>query len=126
MQEVASTDFYRIAVDTEKNRIYQWLKGSWTRKEDVPNFVADMQSAIRMVTGGFTMLVDLTEIKTVLVYDLWEGVMKLLVAAGISKTGDVYSDQMFTEAGTDMAARKAGFEKKNFRSRQEAEAWLDH
>ena len=125
MKEIAATDFYRICVDKSKNRIYMWFMGNLTKRDQMPTWLNDLKTAQKTLSDQFTMMDDLTGVQSILIYDLFEEGMKMLLQEGIKKTADVFGDQPFQEAGTDMSAKKTGFQKRNFKTREEADAWLD-
>ncbi|GAK60977.1 hypothetical protein U27_00875 [Candidatus Vecturithrix granuli] len=127
MQEIAKTEFYTIAVDLPKNRLYQTIKGSWVRPVKGDPYLQDFEKAAKLLKKGFTGLSDATQI-SVMSQEWTEAAQKtrqILIEAGISKAAEVLSESVILKMQVQRIFRQAGFTMKFFSNLQEAEAWLD-
>ncbi|MFH0821863.1 MAG: hypothetical protein V2B18_03875 [Pseudomonadota bacterium] len=126
MKPVASNPFYTLFVEEQKRRVYLKIIGWWFNKDDVPNWLRDLETAAKMVRPGFTILTDLTEFKGGTQQPLHVEGQKLLIKAGLSKVGEVYAQgSIVARVQVKMAAEESGMNVRQFESRSEAEAWLD-
>lgn len=125
MQTVAATDHYEIRVDKVKNRLNLTMKGSWTSTKAVPNWLDDMASALTLLSAGFTVLIDWTDVGAVLLTDYIASSHGLMTKAGVRKAARVFSVERFLNLQMDKVTEKTGFPVKWFRDVKEAEAWLE-
>ncbi len=126
MQTVASTDFYEIAVDTKENRFYVTIKGSmWTDPKKVPNWLDDVAAGLKLLSPGFTELIDWTQMVGTTLTDFFVESQKLTIKAGLRKAARLYSRESFAKLQMDTISAQTGFPVKSFFDRKAAEAWLD-
>jgi hypothetical protein len=123
---INDTKFYRISVATEKNRAYLKILGFWRNAEAVPDYLKDWAKAASMLKKGFTLLTDASEMKTHPsdVRKLHEQAQAMILKAGVSKVAEVLKDDV-AEMQLDAVAKTTQFPKRNFRTAEEAEKWLD-
>lgn len=124
--EINKTKQYTIAVSPSKNRAYLRIIGFWRDPEVVPDYIRDWTKAVSLLNKGFTLLTDASEMKThpTSVRPLHEQAQAILIKAGVSKVAEVLKDDV-AEMQLDAVAKTTQFPKKNFRSHNDAEAWLD-
>jgi predicted nuclease of restriction endonuclease-like RecB superfamily len=120
------TKFYRISVAPEKNRAYLKILGFWRNTSVVPDYLNDWTKAMSMLKQGFTLLTDASEMKTHPqdVRKLHEQAQAIILKAGVSKVAEVLKDDV-AEMQLDAVAKTTQFPKKNFKTAEEAEKWLD-
>ncbi|HEY5917855.1 MAG TPA: hypothetical protein VIU13_10660 [Chryseolinea sp.] len=124
--KINDTKFYRISVAPEKNRAYLKILGFWRNAEVVPDYLNDWTKAMSMLKKGFTLLTDASEMKTHPqdVRKLHEQAQAIILKAGVSKVAEVLKDEV-AEMQLDAVAKTTQFPKKNFKTAEEAEKWLD-
>ena len=61
-QLVTKNERYEFEVDLAKNRIYFTPTGDWDSPQDVPNYLGDIKKCIGMVSKGYTVLSDITNL----------------------------------------------------------------
>ena len=126
MQSIASTDFYSIAVDTQKNRLFVTIKGSmWTDPKKVPNWLDDVAAGLKLLSPGFTELIDWTEMIGTSLTDFFIDSQKLTIKAGLRKAARLYTRESFAKLQMDKISEKTGFPVRSFFDLKAAEAWLD-
>ena len=127
MKTVAENEYYLLAVDQFRNRIYFTIIGYWRSRTVVPKYLEDMKRATREVSKGFTILTDLTKMKAppTEVSSLHTEAQKILVAAGLSRTAEVIGRDAITKLSVDRISRESGMLKGTFSDWKEAEDWLD-
>lgn len=125
MKYVASTDFYRIEVDQERNRLFLTFRGSWIKPEQVPHYLEDHSAAVGLLSPGFTALVELREIEAMLLSDYLEESQIDAVKAGIKKAARVYGERALIKTQTDRINKRTGLRSQAFKDPKEAEEWLD-
>lgn len=125
--EIAATPFYSITADTDKNRIYFSIVGSWKSPSDVPNYMDDWKKAVKQVRRGFTVLTDMTQAKVALpeIRKLHEDAQKMVMSAGLSKVAEVYPDDAVLKMQIDRISQASSMTKQAFSDRKAAELWLD-
>ena len=123
---INDTKFYKISVSPEKNRAYLKILGFWRSAEAVPDYLKDWAKAASMLKKGFTLLTDASEMKTHPqdVRKLHEQAQAMILKAGVAKVAEVLKDDV-AEMQLDAVAKTTQFPKKNFRTAEEAEKWLD-
>ena len=127
MTEIAKTNKYSVSVDSNKNRMYLTVVGFWASPSDVPNYIDDVKKASAAVTKGFTILTDLTQMKTPApeLGPIHEQAQKSLINAGLKKTAEILSDDAIAKMVMDRYSKASGMEKMVFNNKHDAEAWLD-
>ena len=128
MDSIKITDnpAYRLDVAPARNRAYLTIIGFWRSPEAVPNYLSDWKKALSYLQKGFTLLTDASQMKThpQEVRKLHEQAQGLVLKAGVWKVAEVVKDDV-AEMQMDSVAKTTQFPKKSFKSREEAEAWLD-
>jgi hypothetical protein len=128
MQEVASTDFYRLAVDKRKKRVYNTVFGTWGERPDASRFVRDWEEVFNQITAGYTVLTDASEFR--LLSAEWAATTiktrQRLIAAGITKIAEILPENMILKMQFDTISERTDVQTKIFSNHREAEAWLDH
>lgn len=125
MKTVASTEFYTIEVDTDKNRVYFGLKSSWMDAQKLASWEKDLAAAFRLCSRGFTELIDWTDVQGIFLTESIEKAQRLAMDAGIRKAARVFSRETFAKMQMDTLTKKTSFPVKTFYDRNDAEAWLD-
>ena len=124
--KINDNKYYRISVAPEKNRAYLKILGFWRNAEVVPDYLKDWTKATSLLKKGFTLLTDASEMKTHPqdVRKLHEQAQAIILKAGVSKVAEVLKDDV-AEMQLDAVAKTTQFPKKNFRTAEHAEKWLD-
>ena len=124
--KINDTKYYTISITPEKNRAYLKIIGFWRNPEVVPDYLKDWTKATSLLSKGFTLLTDASEMKThpQELRKLHEQAQAILLKAGVSKVAEILKDQV-AEMQLDAVAKTTQFPKRNFRSAEEAEKWLD-
>jgi hypothetical protein len=123
---IGNNKYYIIEVSKDKNRAYLKILGFWKNADVVPDYLADWSKAVGMLTKGFTLLTDASEMKTHPqdVRKLHEQAQAMLLKAGVAKVAEIVKDDV-AEMQLDSVARTTNFPKKSFRTAADAEIWLD-
>lgn len=124
--KINDTKQYTISILPEKNRAYLKIVGFWRSPEVVPDYLKDWTKATSLLTKGFTLLTDASEMKThpQELRKLHEQAQAIILRAGVSKVAEILKDEV-AEMQLNAVAKSTQFPKKNFRSAEEAEKWLD-
>ncbi len=127
MTEITKTEYYALAVDKIKNRIYFSITGFWGNPSVVPNYLRDIERASKEVVRGYTILSDLVKMRTMPpeAGKMHEQAQKILVDAGLAKTAEVLPQNVILKLQLQRHAESSKMTKKVFASKVEAEAWLD-
>ena len=124
MKTIDTNADYTVGVDAANNRIHIEVNGFW--KEVPAHYLLHLEQAIKMVKSGFTVLADLTRLKTPpqQVSFVHVEAQKLLLRNGLSKTAELRSEKKISR----LAARKwSSISKQHvrvFEDYNEAIAWL--
>ena len=128
MKQIAKTEYYELGYDEKKNQIYWKIKGFWPSVDAVPNFDSDWEKATVGIPKGFTILGDLTEMKTFPpdVAKLNQSKQKELMELGCRKVAQVNTDALAVMQ-INRVARGSGMSSiiRAFDNAEEAKAWLD-
>ena len=62
MKEIAKNEYYELAVDEAKNRVYWTMKGFWKSMSVVPDFDKDWETTQSLLKSGFTLFGDLSKL----------------------------------------------------------------
>ncbi len=129
MKQITKNQFYELAVDPAKNRLYYTGMGGFEKASDVAVFLMDCDRAIGELTRGFTMLSDLAQMKAEAqspeVKASLEAQTEKFVQAGMGKGAHILPRDAVLKMQVDQVTQKAGVLKMVFASKAEAEAWLD-
>jgi hypothetical protein len=123
---IRDNKYYTLAVFPEKNRAYLTIKGFWRNLEVVPDYLNDWMKVTALLKRGFTLLTDASQMKTHPreVQKLHEQAQAIILRGGVLKIAEVLKDEI-AELQLDAVAKTTKFPKKNFRTKEEAEKWLD-
>jgi hypothetical protein len=127
MKEVIATNqYYELAVDPSKNRLYYTIKGFWPNKSAVPENYNDFIKALARLKDGFDAVADVHDMKTPPedVAQLHMSTQKLCVEKGIARTAEIF-DQAMIRLVMDRYSRESKMNIQAFSSVIEAEVWLD-
>lgn len=128
MQSITIRDnkYYKLKVSPEKNRAYLTIIGYWRNKDVVPDYLKDWTTAASSLKKGFTLLTDASQMKTRPkdVRTLHEQAQALILKAGVIKVAEIMKDDI-AEIQLDAVAKTTQLPKRNFRTPEEAERWLD-
>jgi hypothetical protein len=127
MKTIAQNDYYVIAVDATKNRLYLTLIGYWKSRAEVPKYIEDLKKATRELSKGYTILTDVTKMKAPPqdVVSLHMEAQKVVLAAGLSKTAELVGRDAIAKLAVDRFSRESGMYKGTFDNWREADDWLD-
>jgi len=124
--KINDNKYYKMSVAAEKNRAYLKILGFWRSVDVVPDYLKDWTKATSLLKKGFTLLTDASEMKTHPqdVRKLHEQAQAIILKSGVSRVAEVLKDDV-AEMQLDAVAKTTQFPKKNFRTEEEAEKWLD-
>ena len=124
---ITKTEFYVIEIDKVKNRGYITFTGFCKAASEIPNFLDDVKKATQGLKSGFTLLADLTKFKTPAkeVADLHMESQKTWIQLGLSKTAVLMPESALIKMATTRWSETSGMARKEFKGRNQAEAWLD-
>ncbi len=124
---IAQNEYYMIAVDPAKNRIYLTLISYWRSRADVPTYIEDLKKATQYVSKGFTILTDLSLMRAPHpdVVQLHTEAQRIVVSAGLTKTAEVIGPDANTNIAIERFSRDSGMHKRTFDLWREADEWLD-
>lgn len=127
MQAIAKTPLYTLSVDTQKNRLYSSKIGFWHDSSHIDQFIRDIKTAIRGLSEGFTMLSDLTQLQ--FMSHAWSEIVletqRMLIEAGCCGKAEISPEKVVAKIQMDRISNRSGIKKREFRSKDEAETWLD-
>ena len=117
---------YQIGIDKSKNRIYVTIIGFWRSPEEVSEYVPDLDRALLQLQPGFTLLTDLTQMKThpKTLNPVHLAAQQLLVAGGLTQTAEVVSSS-FVQFQAESLSKQSEMPLRQFSSIEEASAYLD-
>jgi hypothetical protein len=125
-ETIVTNQYYELAADSQKNRLYYTIKGFWPNAAAVPNNYDDFIRTLMRLTSGFDCVADVHDMKTPPedVAQLHMSTQKLCVEKGISRTAEVF-DQAMINLVMERYSRESKLNIKAFGSVLEAEVWLD-
>ena len=124
---IARNDYYTIDIDEKKNRLYLTIVGYWKSRDVVSNYIGDLVNASGKLSPNFTVLTDVTQMKTPhqSVVSLHLEAQKVLLEAGLKKTAELVGADAIVKMSLGRFSNESGMPKGTFDNKQEAEAWLD-
>lgn len=124
---INETLFYKISVNTDKNRVYLILRNFWKNADSVKNYLIDWQAAIKIIHPNFTVITDCRDMKTFPadVVKIHQQAQELLIKSGLLKVVDLLGDSAFTEFQTDKIVSQTGMNRVVFKDMEQAEIYLD-
>lgn len=126
-REIVKNEFYEVAIDIQKNRLYLTTKGFWSSAAKVPNFITDIKKALLELKPGFSLLTDSSQQKTPPqeVMPVFVQLTDTLRNAKVGKVGNVFGHEATVKLAADRFGRKYEVPKNFFDNRDSAEAFLD-
>jgi hypothetical protein len=127
MQQVISQNrFYQIAINKSINRAYITIIGFWRNKQEAASYLPDLEKALAQLKPGFTLLTDLTQMKThpAEVQDVHLAAQALLLRKGLIQTAEIISSSL-VQFQTDKISKNSKMPLRQFTSQQEATSYLD-
>ena len=93
----------------------------------MPNYLTDVKNTARGLKKGFTLLTDVTKIKTPPeeVEELHLKSQQIWIESGLSKTAEILPSSTIAKLALDRWSKTTGMEKEWFDNKDAAEAWLD-
>ena len=124
---IAKTDFYTVGINKPKNRAYLIFTGYCSKPSNIPNFLDDIKKAAHGLKQGFTLLTDVTMLKTPPqdVAELHIKSQEIWIESGLSKTAEILPNTKIAKMALDRWSKTSGMKKEWFDNKFEAEAWLD-
>ncbi len=127
LTHIASNGYYSVSVDTTLNRLHLFLAGTWVRADQVPNWLDDVKTGLKLLSPGFTLLSNCTKLHGVLRLDFIVQAQRVMVEAGLGKAASLYNPKrIVARTLMDAAAEDAGLTVKQFVDPLEAEAYLEN
>jgi hypothetical protein len=126
METIANTHYYRIEVDSSKNRLYFHVVGDWKSLADVPHYIEDMTAAVSRLKKPFTMFADLSKmaIPGPEIAKLHMEAQKITLEAGLSKVAELVKHGTL-DVHLKSYSEESHLFRRPFESGEEAEAWLN-
>lgn len=122
---LASNGFYSVSGDVSQKQLHIFLAGTWLNANQVPNWIEDVRSGLRMLPAGFTVLTNSSKLNGLLRLDLIVQAQRLILEARPTKTALVYDPKkIVAKSLLDAAAQDSGLAVKPFSDPLEAEEYL--
>ncbi|MCJ8163755.1 hypothetical protein MKJ04_02810 [Pontibacter sp. E15-1] len=124
---VAHNPRYELLYDYSTNRVYLTVKGFWKNPEIVPQYLDDVQKALRMAKTGFSLLLDLRTMLThpLRLSSLHIKARNMMQEAGPGKAAQVFPSDRIATLQVEEISGKTTLEAMTFTSIQKAKAWLN-
>lgn len=118
---------YDIEIDPTTNRMYLTLKGFWKKREEVENYSQDIRKAAAGLEKGYQLVADLRLLlpPPVEMNQVHEQAQKTLLDTGLSVTAEVL-ENIVVKSVTGTIAKNSKMPKREFKTMEEAEEWLDN
>lgn len=124
-----SNDWYDLAYNPGKNRLYFTIKGFWPSTAVVPDFLDHWKQCLAASKENLTAMIDTSTMIThpADVNELHREAQQLMIAAGLRKRAEIVAASTMTKIFTKELCKKTGIKEfsKRFPDKQEAEKWLD-
>lgn len=127
MREIASNNFFKVSVDTSKNRMYTVFSDFWS--EDImDNYMSSLDTALSLVSSNFTLVADLREFKTLSpnLVPKQKMSMQKLGGAGMFKVAEILPASVISKMQLNSSAQETKMPNRQFSSISEGEQWLDN
>lgn len=123
---IVKNKFYQIALNPSLNRVYLTIIGFWRTPQEVASYLPDLEKALRQLQPGFTLLTDLTGMKThpAPVQAVHLAAQALLLRKGLRQTAEVTASSL-VQFQTDTYAKNSKMPLRQFSSAEQAEAYLN-
>ncbi len=129
MKQIEKNEYYEIAIDESKNRLYLSSKGFWPNISAVQRYNLDLRQAISQLEKGFTVLNDISTFKTPPreVQQLLSEAIEIMKNNGIGKTATLVGGDVVMQIASERIARNTNTEsiKAHFKDKISAEIFLD-
>lgn len=126
LTHIASNGFYSVSVDQARNRLHLFLAGTWVKADQIPNWLEDVKAGLQLVSSGFTVLTNSTNLSGVLRLDLIVKAEQLIKGANPRKVAFIYDPKrVVAKTQMEAAAEDSGLASKQFLDPLEAEKYLD-
>jgi len=125
LEMIVERDSHTLFFDPAKNRLYLTITGKYLPGSST--FVQDWKKARYLVSPGFTVLTDVSQIQP-LPLDwivISTTVQELLIEVGLTGTAEILSESMVAEKQVNTISWGSGIKKRVFTKRKAAEVWLD-
>lgn len=121
---VVKSALYSIDVDSELNRLYLTLDGTWEKVYTLPDLSKDLEQATHYLHEGFTCCTDMTKaVKTNADSHAMISYSKfVLMEKGIRKDAFILTDSEWLDI--DFNTTLMQMQGKAFDAKEEAERWL--
>ncbi|MBI9060987.1 MAG: hypothetical protein JEZ14_03325 [Marinilabiliaceae bacterium] len=126
-EQITTNQFYDLAVDVTKNRLYITSKGFWNKGEIIEAFRKCQAEALKHVKANFTVVADMREFK-ILPQDLvsmQEETQKDLAKAGMYRVACIVPASAVANFQLRDVAKGTEMPEQRFAVMSEGEDWLD-
>lgn len=127
LTSIAKNQYYDIACNPDKNRMYLRIKGYWKKEEDVSNYVEHIRQGGEQLKPGFNLMVDLREMKTppIAMNVIHEKAQLTLMNLGLDRTAEIIpKSDIVLKNVTESISERSKMKKRQFTDPKEAELWL--
>lgn len=126
METIVKNKKYELRVDKVKNRAFYSFFGFWETPDVVPDFLDDCRKTLDQVSRGFTLLVNLSALKTPPkdIGALFVKLQKMSMEKNPGKIAEVF-DSMLVKVNIDETLEISGIKTRQFDSVEKATQWLD-
>ncbi len=124
---VAENQYYKLHYDSIKNRIYYAVLGFWSSVAVVPNYLIDMDKALKCTLPDFTFLVDVSKATAhpIDVQDIRKKAQAMVKQAGFFKMATIVPSNVFVSFQIETMFKGNKIISEKFRSIEVADRWLD-
>jgi len=126
-EQITTNQFYDLAVDVSKNRLYITSKGFWNKGEIIEEYHKCQTQALKHVKPNFTVVADMREFK-ILPQDLvpkQEATQKDLANAGMYRVACIVPASAVANFQIRDVAKGTEMPEQRFAVMSEGEDWLD-
>ncbi len=126
MDTIAENKYYELSIDTDQNRIFVTIKGFWSNKSVVPDYLNDWRKAVKMAKPNFTVLADIRTMKIhpAEVLELHTASIEISKNAGVARSAEVV-EQIIVRRQMDRVYKESHLNENKFTSIEDANAYLD-
>jgi hypothetical protein len=126
MIEFKKENYYEVKADTEKNRYYMTILGSWEGPEAVPDYLDQTKKALGKLKPGFDVLNQILDTKPpkLSLTKLHNEVQKTLIKAGVSRVACVVP-KLLSRVSLNVINKFVGMNLKTFSKKEDAIKWLE-
>lgn len=125
--EIVSTQYFELAVDGRKNRLYITSKGFWNTEAIVDEYWKFQTEALKQLKPNFTVVADMCEFK-ILPQDLVPKQKQTqldLANAGLYKVAVIVPGSAVAGSQLKNVVKDTKMPEEKFSNIVEAESWLD-